>query len=270
MAASCCADLVTLVGGRFRPGPRAPVASAAVSARRRSGLLAVLLAVVVLVTGGCRIQVDVGVDVDDDGSGAVRLAVTFDEEALRRVDDLSEQLVLDDLEGAGWTVERPTQQPDGGTVVVAEKPFSTATEFSQVMEELAGAGGPFRNFTVDRETGFLTATYTLEGEVDLTAGVEGFGDEDLRQRLQGSGFGLDRASLERETGTPLEQLFDVRMRADLPGGGGELRAPVGERTVVEFTSRQLLAERVAWFSVAAVSVLTLVAIVARRALARRE
>ena len=33
---------------------------------------------------------------------------------------------------------------------------------------------------------------------------------------------------------------------------------------------QLLAERVAWFSVAAVSALTLVAIVARRALARRE
>ncbi|MBW3546561.1 MAG: hypothetical protein KY452_00270 [Actinobacteria bacterium] len=239
------------------------------SARRRSGLLAVVLAVVVLVAGGCRIEVDVGVDVDEDGSGAVRVAVAFDEEALRRVEDLSEQLVLDDLEAAGWTVEPPTEQPDGGTVVAAEKPFTTATELAQVMEELAGAGGPFRNFTVARETGVLTTTYTLEGEVDLTAGVEGFGDDDLHQRLQGSGFGLDRASLERETGTPLEQLFDVRMIADLPGGGAEFRAPVGERTVVEATSRQLHAERVAWFSVAAVATLALVVIVARRALARR-
>ena len=229
-----------------------------------------LLGVVALVAGGCRIQVDVGVDVDDDGSGAVRVAVTFDEEALRRVDDLSEQLVLDDLEAAGWTVEPPTERPGGGTVVAAEKPFTAATELAQVMEELAGAGGPFRNFTVARETGLVTATYTLEGEVDLTAGVEGFSDEDLRQRLQGSGFGLDRASLERETGTPLEQLFDVRVTADLPGGGAELRAPVGERTLVEVTSRQLQAERVAWFSVAAVSALTLVAILVLRTVRRRR
>ncbi|MBW3646090.1 MAG: hypothetical protein KY441_11385, partial [Actinobacteria bacterium] len=155
------------------------------SARRRSGLLAVFLAVVVLVAGGCRIQVHVGVDVDGDGSGAVRVAVTFDEEALRRVDDLSEQLVVDDLEAAGWTVEQPTEGPDGTTVVAAEKPFATTAELGQVVEELGGAGGPFRNFTVERQTGVLTSTYTLEGEVDLTAGVEGFGDEDLRQRLQG-------------------------------------------------------------------------------------
>ena len=224
-----------------------------------------LLAVVVLVAGGCRIQVDVGVDVDVDGSGGVRVAVAFDEEALRQVDDLSGQLVLDDLEAAGWTVEPPTEQPDGGTVVAAGKPFATASELAQVMEELGGAGGPFRNFTVARETGVLTTTYTLEGEVDLTAGVEGFSDEDLRQRLQGSGFGLDRASLERETGTPLEQLFDVWVTADLPSGGAEFRAPVGERTIVEATSRQLHAERVVWFSVAAVSVLALVVIVLLRA-----
>lgn len=133
------------------------------NARRRSGLLAVFLAVVVLVAGGCRIQVHVGVDVDGDGSGAVRVAVTFDEEALRRVDDLSEQLVVDDLEAAGWTVEQPTEGPDGTTVVAAEKPFATTAELGQVVEELGGAGGPFRNFTVERQTGVLTSTYTLEG-----------------------------------------------------------------------------------------------------------
>ncbi len=231
------------------------------NARRRSGLLAVFLAVVVLVAGGCRIQVHVGVDVDGDGSGAVRVAVTFDEEALRRVDDLSEQLVVDDLEAAGWTVEQPTEGPDGTTVVAAEKPFATTAELGQVVEELGGAGGPFRNFTVERQTGVLTSTYTLEGEVDLTAGVEGFGDEDLRQRLQGSGFGLDRQSLERETGTSLEQLFDIRVTADLPGGGAKFAAPVGERTVVEATSRQLHGERVAWFTMAAVSILALLALV---------
>ncbi|MBW3644567.1 MAG: hypothetical protein KY441_03600, partial [Actinobacteria bacterium] len=93
------------------------------------------------------------------------------------------------------------------------------------------------------------------------AGVEGFGDEDLRQRLQGSGFGLDRQSLERETGTSLEQLFDVRVTADLPGGGAKFAAPVGERTVVEATSRQLHGERVAWFTMAAVSILALLALV---------
>ena len=229
-----------------------------------------LLAVVVLVAGGCRIQVDVGVDVDDDGSGSVRVAVAFDEESLRRIDDLSEQLVVDDLEAAGWIVEQPVEQPDGTTVVAAEKPFATTAELALVVEELGGAGGPFRNFTVERQTGILATTYTLKGEVDLTAGVEGFGDEDLRQRLQGSGFGLDRESLEREAGTPLEQLFDVQVTADLPGGGAEFEAPVGERTVVQATSRQLHGERVGWFSVAAVSALALLAIVARRALARRE
>ncbi len=214
-------------------------------------------------------EVDVSIDVDEDDSGAVRVAVALDEQARRRVGDLSGQLMVEDLEAAGWTLEPPTDRPDGETVVTAEKPFAASAELGPIMEELAGAGGPFRNFTLERQTGALTTTYTLEGEVDLSAGVEGFGDDDLRQRLQGSGFGLDRQSLERETGTPLEQLFDVRVTADLPGGGAEWQAPVGEVTVVEATSRQLHGERVAWFSVGAVSVLALVVIVLGRALRRR-
>jgi hypothetical protein len=230
-----------------------------------------LLAVVVVAGGACRIEVDVGIDVDDDGSGVVRVALALDEAASRRIDDLSTHLVVDDLEAAGWTVSPAADRADGGTVVTAEKPFATVAELGRVVEEVAGAGGPLRNFTVTQETGVLATTYTLEGEVDLTAGVEGFGDDDLRQRLAGSGFGLDRASLEQETGIPLEDLFELRITTDLPGlGSEEWRAPVGERTVLAATSRRLQAERVAWFSVAALSSLVLVALLTRRALSARR
>lgn len=216
-------------------------------------------------------HVDVAVDADDDGSGAVRVAVALDEEASRRIEDLSAHLVVEDLQAAGWTVEPPADRPDGGTAVAAEKPFATAAELGKVVEELAGTGGPLRNFTLAQETGPLTTTYTLEGEVDLTAGVEGFSDDDLRQRLQGSGFGLDRESLERETGIPLEQLFELRVITDLPGSlADEWPAPVGQRTPIVASSRQIHVQRVAWFAVAVASALALVALLTRRALSGRR
>ncbi|MBA3955844.1 MAG: hypothetical protein H0X58_04185, partial [Acidimicrobiia bacterium] len=85
--------------------------------RRRSRRLVVVAALtgVVMVVGGCEMQVDLGVDVERDGSGRVAVAVDLDAEAADRLPDLGDQLRLDDLEAAGWEIVGPTATASGST-----------------------------------------------------------------------------------------------------------------------------------------------------------
>lgn len=238
---------------RLEPGPT-----------RRSYRRAVLVALVALVATGCEIDVGVGLDVADDGSGEVEVEVTLDPNAAGRVSDLAGQLRVDDLVGAGWVVEGPSPRPDGSVVVAATKPFARVEEAGAVMEEVSGAEGPFRGFRVRRERSFLSTTYRFEGEVDLIAGIEGFSDEELARRLEGSGFGLGTAEVERLTGAPVGETFHFEVRTRLPGAllegpatstGDEARwrPPVGESTTLVATARQLHAASLAWLLAAALA-----------------
>src|SRR5690606_38183981 len=107
---------------------------ARMSPRRRRSLLA-LVALALLVLTGCRADVTVGVDVEEDGSGVVEVTVELDADAVARVEGLDD-LRTDDLEDAGWAVAAPEETDDGGLVLVASKPFVDPADLTAVLGEV--------------------------------------------------------------------------------------------------------------------------------------
>ena len=234
------------------------------------GLLAVLVA------GGCQLRINVAVDVDDDGSGVVRVAVGLDEDAVRRVPDLANQLQLDDLVEAGWVITGPAPESDGYTWIRAAKRFATPEQASAIMQEISGPDGPFRDFRVERRSGFLKTTYDFTGSVDLSGGVEGFSDDALRERLDGTSFGVDPAEIEEMAQAALDEIFVFRVAALLPGevesnapvavsGGAVWQPTLGEQATFRATGERWNLVPIGLAVVAALAGLGLLAIVIVRA-----
>lgn len=165
---------------------------------------------------GCEIRVDVAVEASVDGSGEVRVAVGLDPEASERVPDLGDQLRIDDLREAGWTVTGPAPEADGYTWIRASKEFTDPADAGVVMDEISGPEGPFRDFSLRREQSAYEERIRFEGTVDLTGGLDGFGDDELRDRVDAD---LDQVAdqIREDLDESLREVFRFRVAALLPG-----------------------------------------------------
>ena len=210
----------------------------------------------------------------------MRVAVGLDADAARRVPNLKDDLRTDDLTDRGWTIVGPRKEADGRTWIRAQKPFDDPAGAQRVIEEISGADGPVRDFRLERTTSFLTTKTTFTGAVDLTGGIEAFGDQDLRDRLGGSSIGIDPRQLEQRIGQVLDRIFTFRVVTRLPGDidsnapleagdGAEWRPTLGERVTLVATSSALNTRQVVGTVVAAVAALALVVAVVVRRLRRR-
>ena len=217
--------------------------------RRR---LLLLVAAAALLGGGCRVDVAMDVRVEDDGSGRVEVVVALDRDAARRVPGLEDQLVVDDLEDAGWEVTGPDRVGGGGVEVRAAKGFRSLDDLGQVIAEVSGPDGPLSDLVVERDRAAFGATWRVRGQADLREGLEAFGDAGLRERLGGSSFGVDEAELERAAGRPLAEAVRFRVTADLPGGGASWSPRLGERTPLRADSRTWEPSRLGLLAVAVV------------------
>lgn len=213
-------------------------------ARRHHRLrLLVVLGALLVAASACQVRSTVTVDVDDDGSGTVEVAVGLDGEAVARLPDLDRDgastaadlaalLRVDDLEAVGWDVTVPSggdAEPDGDGYVWARasKAFGTPDEAGQVLAEVTGPDGPLRDVEVRRDEGFGHTRYRFEGTADLSGGLEALGDEGLAGALGGEPLGEDAAAIEAELGQPLSEVFTLEVVAELPGAistGGSARA----------------------------------------------
>ena len=169
----------------------------------------------VLLTG-CQVDIGVGIDAEPDGSGSVTATVQLDRDAAA-VSDLRANLRVDDLRRAGWTVTGPVRTKAGGEEVKAVKRFATPAEAGRAMDELSGKEGPFRDFELQRDRSTFTTRTEFTGTVDLSAGLAGFSDDELREVFGGSDFGVDLEELERQLGDTVDRVFKVRVAARLPG-----------------------------------------------------
>jgi hypothetical protein len=184
--------------------------------RRR--LAAVLLAVAaVACTGACRVDVSVGLDARADGGGQVQITAR-----------------LDDLRDAGWRIEGPTPQDDGGLEVVATHPFDDDEEAEALLEDV----GALQDFDLEQERSFFTTTTKVHGTVDLQEGLGTFTDPDLEQALGATPeapLGVGIAALEKRFGAPIDRLLGLQLAARLPGDldADETNAPtIAGRTAV--------------------------------------
>ena len=217
-----------------------------------------------MVLSGCQARLDVDIDAQPDGRGEVRATVVLDREAADQVPNLAQQLRVADLEQAGWSVEGPSRRDDGGAQIRAVRPFASSAGAAQALRELAGAEGAFRDFRLDVHRSFLRTRTAVTGTVDLSSGLEGFGDQVLRQRL-GSPLGVDPATVERQLGTPLREVFAFRVRALLPGEDPAVVTPaLGQRVQLSASAERWNVERVAFGAVALVAALALVDVLLSR------
>ena len=194
--------------------------------RRSPRALVFLVLAVALLATACQVDTTVDITVDDDGSGRVTVTVVLDAEAAAKVPDLDQSLLLDDVRKAGWRVVGPDRTAAGGWRVSATKPFADPSQLPAVMAELGGEGGPFREFTLTRDDAFAKTSYRLEGTVDLSGGIDAFGDDALRQALGGTTTGRTPEQLAADAGRPLPEALRFEVRTHLPGGGTEEWTPV--------------------------------------------
>ena len=183
---------------------------------RRARLL--LAAALLVLATGCRLDVRVGLDVEDDGSGEVTVAAGLDDDALNRVGNLERQLKVGDLEDAGWTVTGPTKDPDDGlSWVRATKPFATPAEAAAVMAEINGDQGPFRDFELRKSRSFARTKWTFTGRFDFGEGLAAFSDEELTQALDGEPLGQSVEEVEAQLGAAIDRLVGIQVAVRLPG-----------------------------------------------------
>jgi len=235
--------------------------------------LALVAALFVLCTA-CKLSIAVGVDVHADGSGVVQATVTFDKEAAERLRRTGGRLEASDLRAAGWTVTGPTALKDGGAKLVATKPFRTPAELPKVIDEVAGPRRPLRDFKLVRDRSFARTRTEFTGVVDLTAGVDAFGDDRLKEQT-GADVGVDAKELERQAGVALNRFFSVQVAVRLPGtvnsnapsrpGNGAVWAPkLGERAALAAAGADVDERRIALLVIAGVAGVALVVVLVRR------
>lgn len=168
------------------------------------------LPLLLLILSACKTDVDVVVDVEEDGSGQVAVTVTFDREAADALLDLEgdEGLRLDDLFQAGWEIVPPEVADDGAVRTTAIKRFGTTEQFAEVMDEISGEGSLFQDFLLTRQKDFATVDYSVTGIIS-PQGLEAFADPAIEAVL-GRTL-LDVASEAGATGDDVRVSLAVRL-----------------------------------------------------------
>lgn len=246
--------------------------------------LAAVVAVAALVFSACKIDVTLGVRVDDDGSGEVRAEFVLDEEAVDALGgELGQALRVADLIQAGWEVEVDDEVEGGGARAVAVKRFGTPEQLSDVVDELSGEAGPFQDFRVTREPGVFTTAYEFSGTVDLEGGVGATaldpGDEALDTELEGEDVEIEE--LQEFLSERLADVFDIQVIVVMPGdgsnnapasAGGEPRwtPMVGEAAGLRASSSSLDVARIVWFALGVVLLLSAVGVFTGRVIVGRR
>ena len=177
---------------------------------RRLPRVFALLALVVFVAAGCRVQIETKIDVGLNGKGTITQGIGFDDAALKRVGDPSRALRADDLVKAGWEVDPTTREGDL-TWIRVHHSFATPEEGTALLAQLSGPDGPYRDLLIQRTDGFFSTSVKVTGEVDTIAGLSMFGDQQLTAALGGDASGGLLAKIQAEENAPPESMVDLAL-----------------------------------------------------------
>lgn len=226
-------------------------------------------------------ETDVGLTIDEDGTGSLSVAVELDAEAARRAGNLRQEIRTADLEAAGWRVEGPSPVDGGGQRLVVTRPFTTTAEAEGAFRSLATEEGPFGRTRIRQSRGIWATQTTFESTVDLRGSLAAFGDPALTEALEGQPLGVPLETLEQRLGASLDRLFSLEVATRLPGsvesnapqrfdGGAKWSPRLGEQVVLRASSTSWHRMRIALSAVAALSALGAVGLGATWAARRRK
>lgn len=160
------------------------------------------------------------------------------------------QLETGDLQQVGWLVEAPEPTGDGGASIRIAKQFPPGG-LQQVMTEVGGSDGIFRDWSVGVLDGFAETTYQVNGNVVLSGSLDQFSDPAVAQALDGLPFGRTPAEMSALITSPSDLTLTVEVHAGssepfaetfYPAGGESINRVVSvtSRTVDEGTVRILI------------------------------
>jgi hypothetical protein len=177
------------------------------------GRLLALIAALVLVAAGCRLDVDVAVVMDADGAGTITVTAVADPELVAEVPGLAEDLRLDDFRTAGWASDGPTATPDGGLQVVLTHDVVSPDQANDLLASLNGEGGPFHGLTLARTVDGDSVTFAADGTLQVVGGIDAFSDAYVASLGAGTPFAETLAA----RGEPLDDDLGIELSVALPG-----------------------------------------------------
>lgn len=175
-----------------------------------------LLCALALCATACRVRADVAVEVQPDGSGTVEVTVELDPAAARRLGDPA-GLALDDLREAGWDTSEPARAEDGSVTVVARKGFAASDQLDDLLTEVGGADGVFRDVRLDVDDRFGSTEYRFAADVHLTGSPEQLSDPLLAAVLDGLPLARSPEELAA-AGADDPAAVTLQLSVSLPGG----------------------------------------------------
>jgi hypothetical protein len=195
---------------------------------RRTAVTALAALAIAALTGACRVDAQVAVRADADGTGEVRVAATLDPAAVTKlvgeaagdpaVVNPATRIDVDDLRQAGWTVDGPDETKGGGLRVVAHHRYDDAAEAEALLTQVGA--GPFQDVRLHQDRSFFKTHTSFAATVDLSKGLGAFTDDELRQALRATDeapLGITPAQLEQRFGKPLGELLGLEVDVRLPG-----------------------------------------------------
>jgi hypothetical protein len=188
------------------------------------------LVALVVVLAGCRVDTRFDVTLRDDGSGTVRTTVTIDADAVQRLggaSSLAQNVPLDDLRSASWTISRWTHGTAGSQSITLSHAFTDQRDLARRIVDLAGPHGILQDATVSRERGWFHSSDAVGLVVDVRSPtIDIVHDAPLAARLRAAG--LDPALLQAQLAVQLKSALHVTVVVHLPGGHTETYvAPTG-------------------------------------------
>jgi hypothetical protein len=171
----------------------------------------------------CNVDITIDVNMQADGSGTITVTATADSDIVTRAPNLVEDMHLDDIKAAGWSVQGPAKTPSGGLEIVLTHPFTTPKQAMAILAGLNGPSGPLKSITLSRTKDDDTTTYALGGTLQVDGGLDAFSDTELFTAVGATPYAAQAAA----AGVTPQQAVTVKFRAKLPGKVKESTATSG-------------------------------------------
>jgi hypothetical protein len=186
-----------------------------------------LVAVIFLVAlcAGCHVDVGVDVAMTKDGSGTITVTVTADKDVVAKAPGLAADLRLTDVAAAGWSIDGPAPTPDGGLQVVLHQSFDTPAQANAILSGLNGPSGPLMGLTLARARTDDATSFSVNGTLQVTGGLDAFSDADLLAIVGASPYANQLAAASVAPTDAVSMSFS----AGLPGDVKSTTAPDGKR-----------------------------------------
>ena len=175
--------------------------------------LLVLSIGIAFIAAACNIQLQVAIDIQEDGAGKVTAGVGLDALAQDQevFVDLESILRTSDLSSSGWDFEVVGKSADGYMWFEASKGFLSTEDIQGILDELTSSPDVFTGWELSIESTQEKRIYGIAGEVDLREGFSIFTDTELSTLLEEPPLGISLERLEADLGQKPENTVTLSL-----------------------------------------------------------